>query len=574
MAPATTDTSGRTSITTRRSTLAGRYPTWTPLTIDGLLDRAAQEFPERPYLITDQQQWTYQQLQEWSQRMAAGLRELGVQKGDHVAIVMANFPEFVATKYAIARAGATCIPINFLNRRDELGYVLRQSDAKVLITMDKFRDLNYLKMLDELAPHWEDTAGGDAFPMLKNVIVFSPTTEYRDGVQTLETLSSHDPWKGYENPDPNSVSDILYTSGTTGSPKGVMVTHDQYTRAAYGSAYCRGFDDGWRVTYSLPMYHVFGYAEGMLTVPFVGGAIVPQLVFDPAATLRSIEQHQCDDILLVPTMTRLVLDELQRTQQNYDLSSLRAVISSGQRSSAGTFELIFELMQPDEVTTGYGMTEVTATTTCTRPEDPRDVLYTQGVIREVGRSGDQSLGGILVDYRVVDPQTGDVLGAGKVGELRAKGPGVTQGYYNKPEENAAAFDDEGWFCSGDLGSFDDKGYLTLSGRLKETYRVGGEQVMPTEIEDLLNRHPDVAQAHVVPVPDDRMGEVGAAWIVLRKGAATTTDELHSLCAENLARFKVPKYVLFIDADDLPTTPSGRAQKFLLSERAIMQLELK
>ena len=351
-----------------------------------------------------------------------------------------------------------------------------------------------------------------------------------------------------------------------------MLSHDQYLRAAFGSVYGRAFDDGWRVTFSLPMYHVFGYAEGMLTVPFVGGAIVAQLQFDPADTLRAIERHRCDDVLLVPTMTRLVLDELM-SNTTYDLSSLRAVISSGQRSPAGMFEQIFELMQPDEVTTGYGMTEVTATTTCTRPEDARELLYTQGIRRQVGPAGDPELGGLLVEYRVVDPQTGAPLGVGQVGELRAKGLGVTRGYYGKPEENAAAFDDEGWFGSGDLGSFDQHGYMTLAGRLKETYRVGGEQVMPTEIEELLTSHGDVVQAHVVPVPDERMGEAGAAWVVLREHAEITTDELQQLCADNLARFKVPKYVMTIDAEDLPTTPSGRARKFLLSERAIEQIGL-
>ena len=315
----------------------------------------------------------------------------------------------------------------------------------------------------------------------------------------------------------------------------------------------------------------------MLTVPFVGGAMVAQVQFDPAETLRAIERHRCHDVLLVPTMTRLVLDELKTAREadrSYDLSTLRAVISSGQRSPEGMFEEIFELMGPDEVTTGYGMTEVTATTTCTRPEDDRGLLYTQGLRRDVGPAGDPGLGGILVDYRVVDPHTGDVLGPGGVGELRAKGPGVTRGYYGKPEETAAAFDDEGWFRSGDLGSFDEQGYMTLAGRLKETYRVGGEQVMPTEIEEVLTRHPDVVQAHVVPVPDERMGEAGCAWIGLRPDAGVTPDDLMAICAENLARFKVPRYVLEIAAEELPTTPSGRARKFLLSERAIDRLGLR
>ena len=231
-------------------------------------------------------------------------------------------------------------------------------------------------------------------------------------------------------------------------------------------------------------------------------------------------------------------------------------------------------MHPAEVTTGYGMTEVTATTTLTRPGDPFErLLTTNGRMRDVGSAGDPAFEGKLVLYRVVDPDTGRIVGPGEVGELMAKGPGVTRGYYNKPEATAEAFDAEGWLRTGDLGRFDADGYLTLVGRRKESYRCGGEQVMPTEVEDVLTSHPAVLQAHVVPVPDRRMGEVGAAYVVLRPEPAVTPEELIALCIERLARFKAPKYVLPIRAEDLPTTPSGRARKFLLSQRAIEELKL-
>jgi len=277
-------------------------------------------------------------------------------------------------------------------------------------------------------------------------------------------------------------------------------------------------------------------------------------------------------VLLVPTMTQFILEELKARPRA--LASLRAVISSGQRSPAGIWDDIFALMHPDEVTTGYGMTEVTATMTATRPDDPKQrLLTTNGRMREVGPAGDPALGGRLVEYRVVDPETRAVLPAGEVGELVAKGPCVTSGYYNKPEETAAAFDADGWLRTGDLGRFDADGYLTLVGRLKESYRCGGEQVMPTEVEDLLVSHPAVQQAHVVPVPDKRMGEAGAAFIVFRQGHEVPLEELQALCNERLARFKVPKYLLPIRAEELPTTPSGRARKFLLSQRAIEQLGL-
>lgn len=564
----------RASIADRQQALARRFPVWTPRTLDGLLDAAAAEFPDRGYVVTDARSYTYREIKASSERIAAGLVEAGIRPGDHVALLMANYPEFVAVKFAIARVGAACVPVNFLNRRDELGFVLKQSDAKLLVTMDRFRALDYLGMLDELAPGWETLGGRETFPELKRVIVFPASGQsVRSGAMSLaELAASGGEFRPIARQDPSAMSDMIFTSGTTGPPKGVMLTHDMFGRAACASAYSRAFDDGWRVLFSLPMYHVYGYVEGLLSVLFVGGAIVPQVQFEPAAMLAAIAHHRVDDVLLVPTMTLALLDELRA--QPYDLSPLRALISSGQRSPPGIWEDIRERFGQVELTTGYGMTEVTASTTMTRPDDPWERLTTtNGRMRDAGPPGDPGLGGRLVQYRVVDSETGRELPTGDVGELVAKGPGVTSGYYKRPDATAAVFDQEGWLRSGDLGRFDEDGYLTLVGRLKESYRCGGEQVMPTEIEDVLNSHPAVMQAHVVPVPDRRMGEAGAAFVVLREEPVVTPSELIELCAGRLARFKVPKYVLPIPAEELPTTPSGRARKFLLTQRAVEELNL-
>lgn len=370
--------------------------------------------------------------------------------------------------------------------------------------------------------------------------------------------------------DASSIADILYTSGTTGEPKGVLLTHDMLLRTAYGSAYGRAFQDGRRVIFSLPLYHVYGYVEGMLAVLFVGGAIIPQLTFDPARTLVAIGRHRADDALFIPTMTMAVLDEMQR--HDHDIPSLCSVISSGGVSPTGLWDRIHTLLGSVELTTGYGMTETTASTTVTRPDDPPERRRTtNGRLRDVGVAGAPELGGRLAVYRVVDPQSREELPTASVGELRARGPGVTRGYYNKPEETAAVFDEQGWLRSGDLGRVDADGYITLVGRLKDCYRCGGEQVVPKDIEDVLTGHPVVSQAHVVPIPDPRMGEVGVAWVVFRDGCAADPDELVAYCGARLARFKVPRHVLAIAATDLPTTPSGRPRKFLLAERAIAHL---
>jgi fatty-acyl-CoA synthase len=538
----------------RQAALEARFPVWRPRALHEMLDAAAQEYPDRPFVITDDRTFTYREMADWSARVTNGLVAAGVVPGEHVALVMGNHPEFVAVSFGIARAGAVCVPVNFLSRRDELGYVLRQSDAVALITMDRFRDLDYLAMLDELSPGWErsPSIGG-----LRKVIVFG---EGRPGATALDELTGP---AAAVTTSPDSPAVVLYTSGTTGEPKGVLLTHDMLLRTAYGSAFGRAFQDGRRITFSLPMYHVYGYVEGLLAVLFVGGAIIPQLAFSPTATLDAVARHRADDALFIPTMTMAVLDAASGPP------TLTSAISSGGISPTGLWDRIHTEWADVEMTTGYGMSEVTASSTVTRPDDPPSRrLTTNGRLRDVGVAGG---GAHLVDYRVVDALTRADVAPGETGELLARGPGVTSGYYRKPEETALAFaDGGGWLRTGDLGRVDADGYLTLVGRVKECYRCGGEQVMPKEVEDVLTAHPAVVQAHVVPLRDARMGEVGVAWIVPR--GEVDPDALITHCAERLARFKVPRHVLTIDAADIPVTPSGRPRKFLLAELAATRLE--
>lgn len=535
-----------------------------------MLLAAADLHPDRPYLVTDARTWTYRQMADWAASVAGGLQEAGLRPGEHVALVMANYPAFAALKFAVAAVGCVAVPVNILNRRDELAYVLRQSRAALLVTMDRFRDLDYLGMLDDIAPGWETAGGGEALPDLRSMVVFKAEGDGRAEAIPFEALAAKAPVGA--KADPQAPADIIYTSGTTGSPKGVLLTHDMLLRAAFGSAYARAFEDGRRIHFSLPMNHVYGYVEGLLAALFVGGAVVPHLKFDPRETLRTIERHAVSDLLLIPTMTLAVLDALEDTL--VDTGSLKAMLSSGGRTPPGLWDRILQTFPGIEITTGYGMSECTASTTVTRPDDPAERLKTtNGRLRDVGPAGDPAIGNRLVDYRVVDPATGKVLNQGEVGELMARGFGVTQGYFDKPDATAEAFDAEGWLHTGDLGRVDAEGYLTLVGRVKESYRCGGEQVTPSEIEDVLMVHPAVLQAYVAPVPDDRMGEVGVAFIVTRPGHALEPQSLVDWCAARLARFKVPRHILPIAADEVPLTPSGRPRKFLLSRLAAERLGL-
>ena len=564
----------------RREALQAVQAGWTPRTLSGSLDDAAARHPHRRLVITDERVYSYSEIQEWSRRLAAGLLAAGVRPGDHIAVQLANYPSFVALKYAIARVGAAAVPVNFMLRRAELAYILRQSRARLLITMDTFRGQDYLLDLDVIVPGWRRVGGGEALPDLTAVFVVATGTATVDDARGLDELGAMG--EGHEDElarieaavEPSSPSDVIYTSGTTGSPKGVLLTHEMVLRTAYASAYVRAFEDGRRIHFALPMYHVFGYIECLIAATLVGGAIIPHVQFDPDAALAAIEAHRASEVVCVPLMTMKMLESVRARPR--DLSSLVSVFSSGGTSPPEIWSDIRTLLGAPEVMTAYGMSETTASTTCTLPEGPDVRLHTSnGCLKQAGRAGAPALGGLLALYKARDPETGEDLPPGAPGELMVRGPIVTPGYFDKPEETAAAFTEDGWLHTGDVGTIDEQGFLVLTGRIKETYRCGGEMVMPREIEDVLNEDPRVLEAHVVGLPHSRMGEVGCACIVLRDGAdAPDPQQLLELCTERLARFKVPRHVLFLGAEDLPRTATGRVQKFKLVEqiKPLVQVE--
>jgi fatty-acyl-CoA synthase len=367
---------------------------------------------------------------------------------------------------------------------------------------------------------------------------------------------------------PEDVGDILYTSGTTGSPKGVMVSHDAVQRTGYASALTRAYEDGRRILFSLPCYHMFGYIEGLLSAMFVGGAIIPQTTFDPLGYLRGVQQHHATDILCVPTMAVALAEHPQRN--DYDLTTLNAVLCGSAPAPVWIWERFQSDFGVNEIVTGYGMTECGGAMTLTRPEDPLILAATTvGRPKFAGAAGLKS--GDLVQYRTIDPLTGLDLREGAEGELTSAGPTTMLGFWHKPEETAEALHD-GWLRSGDLGLVGPDGYLRLTGRSKELYKSGGELVMPKEIEELLSSHEDISQVYAIGLVDDRWGEIGCAVIVRRPGSTITEGDVIALCKQKLARFKVPKRVVFIDPHDLPTTPTGKIQKYRLVQHAQQLLQ--
>jgi fatty-acyl-CoA synthase len=382
------------TIDQRRAALRDRFAVWDPQTLDARLDACSAEFAGRPFVITDDVTLTYEDVATESRRLADGLVALGVRPGDRVGMVMANYPEFVPLKFAIARTGAIAIPFNYLYQREELGYVLAQSECSVLVTMSSFAGLDYLEMLDDIAPGWD---GGDmdrsAVPHLRSVAVLANDGRGRDGATSLTDIAAlgdqHVGGSAGAQHAPDDIADMLYTSGSTGSPKGVLVTHDAVLRTGYASALTRAYEDGRRVLFSLPCYHMFGYVEGILSVMNVGGAVVLLTSFSAESYFAGIEKHRATDILCVPTMAVAMVESPGRHEA--DLSSLSAILCGSAPAPVWLWEKVEHDFGVSEIVTGYGMTECGGAMTLTFPED--DLLLTSTTVGRTKIAGAASADG-------------------------------------------------------------------------------------------------------------------------------------------------------------------------------------
>lgn len=552
------------SVDQRREAIAARNPIWSPRALHHHLSDAVCRWPDRPLVMTNNVIWTYSEVMRRSEEFAGGLHKLGLGFGDRVALVLANYPDFVPIVYAIWRLGASVIPINFNFKGEELVYVLGQSKAKMLITMTAFRCNRYAEELDRVAPGWTQ-ACSERLPELKTVVLHGERFPGVLHVDDVIALASDLPLPADVSRADNTAV-IMYTSGTTGLPKGVIQTHDGLARAAYAGVYHQAAEDGRRTVFSLPFFHGFGLVLGLLEAPFVGGAVIPLTIFDVKSLLASIEQHRATYLMLVPTMSVALIEHNDLDQ--YDISSLRTVISGAAPSPVHIWQRIRERLDVEEVFTAYGMTELSTAVTRTRPQDPVEVLST--TVGEPMRAGIATGGGCgdrLVEYKTIDPRTLADLARGAEGELCARGPTTTLGYFEKPLETRELMLPGGWIRSGDLGRVRDDGYLELTGRSKELYKSGGELVSPREVEEILGGHASVSQVYVVGLPDDRWGEIGCAWIVRRPKTSVDVVELTDYARPYLAGFKLPKRIFFLGPDELPLTANGKVQKFRLIELA-------
>ncbi|MEU6561528.1 class I adenylate-forming enzyme family protein [Nocardia nova] len=550
----------------RRAALEARFPEWRPRAIHEWFFRSAAEFADRDFIVTEDRTVTYREMAELVERVAAGLYARGIRKGDHLALLMANFPEYVAVKYAVSRLGAVLVPLNFMFKRDELGFVLRDSDAKGLIVMTGFRGFDYVRMLDDISPGWERRLPSAELPQLRFVVQFDALAPARAGVETFGELIADDHVlpASHEGPGPDDISMMLYTSGSTGQPKGVLWTHDQDARVGFGGALSRAFGDGWRVLTALPLYHAFANNEVLNAAMFAGGAAILRRVFDAAEILDAIDRDRANELVTVPTMV-VALCEAAAGRRSPG-GSLAGLMAAGAPAPVWLWERAIELLGVTELTTGYGQTESGGGQVMSRPEGGIEhVSSTVGRIKYAGPAGLPELGGLIAEMHAADLVTGEILPEGEEGELISRGPINARGYWKLPDETTTFRD--GWVYSGDIGTVTSDGVVTLTGRKKELIRSGGENYAPKEVEELLTGHPAVSQAFVVPVPDARWGEIGCAWLVPEPGATIDVGELDALCRERLAGFKRPRRFRIVTADELPTTPTGKVQKFRLAEWA-------
>ena len=512
------------------------------LTVAQALEEQAAANPDRTFLVYGERKLTYRQVEAQARAMAAALHELGIERGDRVALTLPNWPEFIVSAFAVAKIGAIAVPLNPRYTVPELKYMLRHSEAAAVVCAERFAGVDFLELFESLLTSLPD--------LQYLVTVGEEDLWYDDRIYQFEDLVSSG--EGRDVPDvgldpAGDTFAILYTSGTMGKPKGVELTHGNVLRTAAATADALGLrpDD---VVYGVTtIFHVFGLGPGLLGTLAAGASLVLQEQFEPAAALELIERHGVTVHYGVPTVFVTELREPDRERR--DLSSIRLGLVAGAPIGDELVRRIRQDLCPN-VQVAYSLTETASTVALTQPGDPLDKQ-----VFTVGRP----LRG--TEVRVLDLD-GTILPVESLGEIAVKGPGVMKGYYRQPGETAQAFDEDGFFLTGDLGIVDDDGFVHIVGRRKELIIRGGFNVYPREVEDRLHAHPAVLDVAVVGLPHEVLGEVVCACIVPVEGAIITGEEIKDWCRGALADYKVPDLVRFFDS--FPLTGSGKVRRVELA----------
>jgi fatty-acyl-CoA synthase len=536
-------------------------------TVGELLAEKALEMPDHEALVYPDRglRYSYREFNHVCEKVAKGLMALGIDKGENVAVWASNIPEWVSLQYGTGKMGAVLVTVNTNYRSAELEYLLRQSDATTLFLIEDFKGNSYIDSIYELCPELETSVPGQLdskrLPLLKNVIVFGEKKyngvyNWSDIIDLAGNVSDEELQKRTEELNPDDVINMQYTSGTTGFPKGVMLTHSNLTNNGYNIARCMKLTDEDRLCIPVPFFHCFGCVIGTLAAVSVGATMVPVQEFDPETVLQTVEQENCTALHGVPTM---FIAELNHPNfEYYDLSTLRTGVMAGSNCPVEVMKNVIDKMNMTEITICYGQTESSPVITQTRTDDPLQLR-----VESVGRALPN------VEVKIVQPGTTTELPFNQQGELCTRGYHVMKGYYKNPDATREALDEDGWLHTGDLAVMDENGYCRITGRLKDMIIRGGENIYPREIEEFLYTHPKVLDAQVVGVPDEKYGEEAIAWIILKDGMTATAEEIQDYFKGKISHHKIPRKIFFTDA--YPMTASGKIQKFKLREQSINQL---
>jgi fatty-acyl-CoA synthase len=537
-------------------------------TVPELLAQTVARFPEREAVAFREQgvRWNWREFSDAVDALAAGLYTLGLARGDRVGIWSPNRVEWLVTQFATARLGLVLVNINPAYRLSELEYALNKVSVKAIVAAEAFKTSRYLEMLQVLAPELATCAPGALqaarLPALRCVIRMGDDhtpgmLRYADVIargtgvarSTLDAITAQ-----LDRHDPINVQ---FTSGTTGAPKGATLTHCNIVNNARFIAMAMRFSEQDKLCIPVPFYHCFGMVLAVLACVSSGAAMVfPGQAFEPEATMQAVSEERCTALHGVPTMFIAQLDHPNFSQ--YDFSSLRTGIMAGSPCPIETMKRVVSQMHMSEVTIAYGMTETSPVSFQSSTTDPLDKRTTT-----VGRIQPH------LEVRIVDA-TGATVPVGETGELCTRGYSVMLGYWNDEARTAEAIRD-GWMHTGDLATIDAEGYCNIVGRVKDMLIRGGENIYPREIEEFLFRHPKVQAVQVFGVPDQKYGEEVCAWIVLKPGARATEDEIRDFCRDQIAHYKIPRYIRFVD--EMPMTITGKVQKFVMRERMTQDLKL-
>lgn len=534
---------------------------WTDITMTQAFRASVSRNPERDYIVGMGQRFTFREFDARIDRFAAGLLALGVRRGDRVALWMTNCPSWVMAWLAATRIGATLVPINTRYRTGEAQYILSQSGASVLVTMDRYWGIDYLAMLEEMMPGYGRQEPGqlksEALPSLRAVVTWN---EPAPGTLSIDQVGARGDLAALAEAEtlvqPSDPAIIVYTSGTTGNPKGAMHSH-VILRNALNMARWMHIENGDRILGHMPFYHVAGAIGCICTSILVGATVVTMPSWEPGEALRTIAGEKVTIFGGIPTHFIDLLDHPD--QPKYDTTCLKSAWIGGANVTPEVAQAARDRLGLDSLMAVYGMTETTASTSMSRFEDPLEKTCDNRGL-PIGQ----------FEVKVCDPATGAPLPPDQDGEVWVRGHLVMLGYYNNPKATAEVMTGDGWFKTGDLGQFDKDGYLKITGRAKDMFIVGGSNTYPAEIERHIQLHPAVKQAAVVGVPDRRLGEVGFAFIEVFEDATVSETEIIAHCRGKIADYKVPRYVRVIA--EMPRTATNKIQKFVMVEMARKEVE--